>query len=90
MVLKRDACHFGKQHSERSLKMYFAEVSSQAPIVLTIFILYIFHILLYAYVCVKCTKLFVHTYAEYVFFNFFINTYIGFKAYKASVEDCEQ
>ena len=61
--------------------MYFVEVSSQAPIVLNIFVSYIFHILLYAYVCVKCTKLFVHTYAEYVFFYFFINIYVYIALY---------
>ena len=57
VVLKRDACHFGKQHGERSPKMYFLKVSIQGPIVLKNFILYVFHILLYTYVC---TKLLIH------------------------------
>ena len=38
VVLKKDACHFGIQHWERWLKLYFVDVSSQASIVLKILI----------------------------------------------------
>ena len=52
--------------NQKWLKMYFAEVSTQASIVLIIFISYVFRILLYTYVCTKCTKLFIHV--QNVFF----------------------